>query len=461
MFSVFNKKSDDPKIYSPYFSEIRKSEYFRLDNLDQVYLDYFGSNLYPQTLVDNHYNMLSEGVYGHPKVLSPSSEKSRELIEETRAMVLSSFDAEDYYCIFTDNSISMSSFRDNYPFGPDCVLLSSIDGASPMKSVIERCLSRGGTVDYIKLHSDDLTIDNESFYEKLEKYSDVNTKLLAYPAQSSISGTKHGLNYVTRAQDLGWDVLLEADIYAATNHLSLKKIQPAFVSISFYKIFGYPTGIGCLLVRKDKSQYFEKIDVAEDDDNKRITSKPKYQKRLRDGTINFLDIPMIKDGLEFINKIGADRIQIRMEKLVNWMSAKLTAIQHDNGSPVVEIYGTKNLALRGNCLLLNLYDNVHEMFPLEYLNQKCQKRGISVRSGYLFENIGSDKDVSRTEYLSDCFTCAESDPRRGLVMGHNKISTALRLSIGIPTVQKDLDRFVEMVEALKNKNYQEIKSKQM
>jgi len=34
-----------------------------------------------------------------------------------------------------------------------------------------------------------------------------------------------------------------------TNHLDLEKYSPDFVAVSFYKMFGYPTGLGALLVR--------------------------------------------------------------------------------------------------------------------------------------------------------------------------------------------------------------------
>jgi len=48
----------------------------------------------------------------------------------------------------------------------------------------------------------------------------------------------------------GWDVLLDAEAFVPTNHLDLTAIQPDFVSVSFYKMFGYPAGVGALLVRR-------------------------------------------------------------------------------------------------------------------------------------------------------------------------------------------------------------------
>ena len=48
--------------------------------------------------------------------------------------------------------------------------------------------------------------------------------------------------YHTTGRD--WYVLLDAASYASTSPLDLSAVKPDFVPISFYKIFGYPTGLG-------------------------------------------------------------------------------------------------------------------------------------------------------------------------------------------------------------------------
>ena len=55
----------------------------------------------------------------------------------------------------------------------------------------------------------------------------------------------------TSAQDRGWDVLLDAAAYLPTNVLDLSRWHPDFVAVSWYKVFGYPTGIGSLVVRRE------------------------------------------------------------------------------------------------------------------------------------------------------------------------------------------------------------------
>jgi selenocysteine lyase/cysteine desulfurase len=46
-------------------------------------------------------------------------------------------------------------------------------------------------------------------------------------------------------------VLLDAAAFVPTNRLDLQVHSPDFVVMSFYKMFGYPTGVGCLLVRNE------------------------------------------------------------------------------------------------------------------------------------------------------------------------------------------------------------------
>ena len=73
--------------------------------------------------------------------------------------------------------------------------------------------------------------------------------MFAFPAQSNFSGAQHPLALIDEAQRAGWQVLLDAAAFVPTNALDLSQNKPDYVSI-FYKMFGYPTGVGALLVRK-------------------------------------------------------------------------------------------------------------------------------------------------------------------------------------------------------------------
>src|SRR5262249_11907409 len=75
--------------------------------------------------------------------------------------------------------------------------------------------------------------------------------LLAFPAKSNFSGALHPLSLVNAAKARGLDVLLDVATYAGCRALSLRDCCADFAVLSFYKMFGYPTGVGALIARRD------------------------------------------------------------------------------------------------------------------------------------------------------------------------------------------------------------------
>src|SRR4029079_1116253 len=68
---------------------------------------------------------------------------------------------------------------------------------------------------------------------------------------SNFSGVRHPLSLVRRAQELGHHVLLDAAAFAPSQTLRLRACAADFVALSFYKMFGYPTGVGALIARRE------------------------------------------------------------------------------------------------------------------------------------------------------------------------------------------------------------------
>lgn len=92
--------------------------------------------------------------------------------------------------------------------------------------------------------------------------------LFCFPAQSNFSGRKYPLSYVRgiQCQQLypacehkgRWFVLLDASGFVGCSPLDLKQHPADFVPISFYKMFGFPTGLGALLVRNEVAELLKK-----------------------------------------------------------------------------------------------------------------------------------------------------------------------------------------------------------
>ncbi|KAL2550312.1 Pyridoxal phosphate (PLP)-dependent transferase superfamily protein [Forsythia ovata] len=77
--------------------------------------------------------------------------------------------------------------------------------------------------------------------------------LFVFPLQSRITGTSYSYQWMTKAQENGWHVLLDACALRPKDmdSFGLSLFRPDFLICSFYKVFGEnPTGFGCLLVKK-------------------------------------------------------------------------------------------------------------------------------------------------------------------------------------------------------------------
>ena len=75
--------------------------------------------------------------------------------------------------------------------------------------------------------------------------------MFALTGQSNISNSKNPLSLLAFARAQGYATLLDAAALAPTSVVSLADGVVDAMAVSFYKMFGYPTGVGALVVRED------------------------------------------------------------------------------------------------------------------------------------------------------------------------------------------------------------------
>ncbi len=450
-----NKEENDEQ----FFADLRRREFDRLDRQRHIYLDYTGGNLYAQSLIDKHFSYLREAVYGNPHSTNPTSQLSTLNVTEAREKVLRFFNAQDdYHCIFTANaSGALQIVGECYPFCEDSQFVLTADNHNSVNGIREYCQSKGGHYAYCPLHYEDLTIDETSLDEMLHQHASCKQKLLAFPAQSNVSGVKHPLSWIAKAQALGWDVLLDAAAYVPTTRLNLKQVQPDFVSVSFYKIFGYPTGIGCLLVRKSKFDLLKKPWFAGGTVTAVAVNYGGYflaadHERFENGTVNYLDIPAISRGLDFIESIGMERINRRVKHLTQMLIQQMLDLRHDNGQPLVRIFGPTNLDVKGGTIIFNVSDGEGHAFPFEEVEQRANSQLISLRTG-CFCNPGIDEvnNCVTTEEMAKYFSSRKTGNMHDMFEFLGKMRGAIRISVGIPTSVGDLERFIQFLQGYRNK----------
>ncbi len=431
--------------------DLRRTDYARLDRAGHIYLDYTGGSLYAQSQLDAHFALLRENVFGNPHSSNPTSLAMTELVEHARHAVLEYFNADpqEYGVIFTLNaSGALKLVGESYPFGPERRYLLTFDNHNSVNGIREFARARGARVTYVPICIPDLRLNTEVLERELEAGA---PGLFAYPAQSNFSGVQHDLSWVARAQAAGWDVLLDGAAFAPTNRLDLQRIHPDFVSLSFYKIFGYPTGIGALLARRSALKKLRRpwfaggtITVASVQGDKYYLAEG--EAAFEDGTVNYLGIPAVEIGLRHIARIGIETIHTRVLCLTGWLLEQLNALRHSNGAPLVRIYGPLTTEARGGTITMNFYDPQGHFFDHRRVEAEANQARISLRTGCFCNPGGGEVALGiSAEELTGCFL---QKPQRFTlddfrVCIDHKSTGAVRVSLGVASNFADVWAMVQ------------------
>jgi len=441
--------------------DLRAADYTRLDHKGQVYLDYTGAGIYAESQVNKHRQLLLENVYGNPHSSNPSSIAATQLVESARASVLAYFNAapEEYDLIFTANaSGALKLVGESYPFGPGGQYLLTFDNHNSVNGIREFAHAKGARVTYIPVALPDMRVVETQLEEAWEQADPKMRNLFAYPAQSNFSAVQHPLEWIERAHARGWDVLLDAAAFAPSNRLDLAVWKPDFVPLSFYKMFGYPSGLGALLARRQALTKLQRPWFAGGTITVASVQGDKYyladgHTAFEDGTLDYLNIPAVEIGLKHIEAIGIELIHERVRCLTGWLLENLIPMQHSSGVPLVRLYGPTTTEKRGGALSMNFFNTRGQAIDHRAIEDEANKSNISLRTG-CFCNPGAGElalGISRLE-LAVCFSQPLHEQRLSIddfrLCIDGKSSGAVRVSVGLVTNFDDVQAFLGFARGL-------------
>ena len=443
------------------FAELRRREFARLDREGLAYLDYAGSGLYAESQLDAHRATLATSTLGNPHSESAPSARSTNILDDARARVLRFLDAdpEQYVVCFTANaSAAIKLVAESFPWsaGSSCVL--SADNHNSVNGIRELARRAGVCTTYVRLDDELRICEAEA---TLAQAQATGPNLFAFPAQSNFSGARHPLGLVDSAHALGFAVLLDAAAYLPTCSLSLSRVPADFVALSFYKLFGYPTGIGALVARRDAlarlhRPWFaggtvEYVSVQSDRHQLRAGSEG-----FEDGTPNFLAASAVSDGFAFLDRVGIDRIKSHVEQLTSQLLARLTALSHDNGEALVRLYGPRSTWHRGGTIAFNVLSRDGRPVPYAEVESRARDARVAIRCG-CFCNPGASEaafgfDARRA---SDCLGRVGREfsvQRFAACMGDDVAVGAVRASLGVASNDDDVDRIVDVIASFADRS---------
>ncbi len=332
-----------------------------------------------------------------------SSKLSLKCSDEARQAVLSHFKApSDYTVIFTPNaSTALKLVGEAYPFTGGGQLLIGADSHNSVRSsslfvligptpgtqvhgLREFAAHGGAETIYIPstpcggfdttLAKVSLFLDLHNWLTHLAHLQNILLKhrprskelapsLFVMTGQSNVSNSKNPLAIATHAASLGYHTVVDAAALAPTSIINLSDYPIDGMVISFYKMFGYPTGVGALVVKKSFLEQLRRpwfaggtVEFVQAPGTIVTRSRhiheqfevrytffsppfflPSIDCQFQDGTINYLQLPAITDGLHFISAY-LPFLPLRLSSLLFYLASSLSQLRHDStGQPVVKI----------------------------------------------------------------------------------------------------------------------------
>ncbi|XP_023289256.1 molybdenum cofactor sulfurase 1 isoform X2 [Orussus abietinus] len=460
-------------VYDKEIIEGLDQEFSRLK--DECYVDHAGATLYAESQIKRVQEELLSSIYANPHSIGTAGNGTQDNIDRIRFRILEHFhtSSDEYSVVFTSGATaSLKTVAEMFDF-ENSELSSSTelgcfvyvqDNHTSVLGMRETIAQRGARV--ICLSHDDafktLTCDSADTDDGLWQCGD---SLFVYSAQCNFSGLKYPLNWiekvhnkrlssVTGNQASKWYVLLDAATFAATNDLDLSVYKPDFVCISFYKMFGYPTGIGALLVKNSSANVLKKtyygggtVKVSLSSDMFHV-KRDILHERLEDGTLPFLSIISLRHGFDVLSKFSQQKISEHVFSLARHLHHSLLMMHHRNGKPVVKLlsdtdYEDKNL--QGGIVAFNLLRSNGECIGyMEVLNMAALYK-VHLRTG-CFCNPGACQrhlHLTNQEIMENYdagYTCGGD---RDLING--KPTGAIRISLGYMSTIDDVQRVLLMI----------------
>uniref|UniRef100_A0A7N9C817 Molybdenum cofactor sulfurase n=1 Tax=Macaca fascicularis TaxID=9541 RepID=A0A7N9C817_MACFA len=411
--------------------ELRARESGRLAGT--VYLDHAGATLFSQSQLESFTNDLMENTYGNPHSQNISSKLTYDTVEQVRYRILAHFHttAEDYTVIFTSGSTAaLKLVAEAFPWvsqGPEssgsqfCYLTDSHTSVVGMRNV-----TMAINVTSTPVRPEDLW----SAEERGASVSDPDCQLphlFCYPAQSNFSGVRYPLSWIEEVK-----------------------------SGRLHPIFGFPTGLGALLVHNRAAPLLRKTYFGGGTASAYLAGedfyipRPSVAQRFEDGTISFLDVIALKHGFDTLERLtgGMENIKQHTFTLAQYTYVALSSLRYPNGAAVVRIYSDSEFSspeVQGPIINFNVLDDKGNIIGYSQVDKMASLYNIHLRTG-CFCNTGACQ-----RHLGISNEMVRKNFQAGHVCGDNmdlidgQPTGSVRISFGYMSTLDDVQAFLRFI----------------
>ncbi|CEM18312.1 unnamed protein product [Vitrella brassicaformis CCMP3155] len=468
-----------PAGYSRAIEDWRAEEFGRLQ--DTVYLDHAGAALYPESLVRNHCQHLLSGLHLNPH----SSHAAEQAIDTARRQLLTFFGAasDEYSLVFTSGATeSLRVVAEGFAFGPGSVFAYPVESHTSVVGMRQYAFRHGARVatyemDRLADVADPSYIGRRSIEPPSPSPSPPPSQcpheafssappppnLLIVTGESNFSGLKGDLSLLPSLMEpaiphhqLHYRVLLDASKLAASSRIDLSRTPVDFMVFSLYKVFGYPTGLGGLIVRHSAAPLLSPPSFgggtvqAVAATSAFVAEKAALCDRLEAGSPHFLGIAAVPMAFEAVfRRFSMEQLEQHMQAVTHYAYQRMAALTWRQGGRVFRIFGDHHKEdwprRQGPVVACVVLSPTGDVLPYSSVAGKARERGIVFRTGCHCNTGGCQTHLQLTA----------ADLERHFMSGHvcgDDVDTidgqptgCIRLSFGFSSTLADVDRFIDFI----------------
>jgi len=232
------------------------------------------------------------------------------------------------------------------------------------------------------------------------------------------------------------------------------------MAVSFYKMVGFPTGVGGLVAKKSFLRQLKRpwfaggtVDVVQVPGSG-FTAAQQVHEQFEDGTINFASLAAVTRGLTMLSGY-IPYLPLRLSTLARYLVDSLAAIRHDAASTPVALILSRRPGQRlsavgeqsdtGSTVSLVFLEPSGGMMPNSFVEYAATKNKISLRTGCMCNPGGSAAILgfeAAMEKFSPGITYEDFEDIAGRELG------VVRLSLGLASDFSDVHRLLRFVRGV-------------
>lgn len=464
------------------------TEFSRLSLQHIHYLDHAGAALYSEHQVKDSYDRLKGNLYCNPH----TNQLTEQQVDEVRAQVLSFFNASpgEYQVIFTRGATeALKLLAETFDFqtnGHFMYLRHAHNSVVGMRAVVKTKNVHVMEVDGF------LSLQHNEPQPATQIYS-LSNSLVVFPAQCNFNGFKYPLQTIDvfhqghqltediQRMSKNWYVCVDAANFVSTSRLDLSQVKPDFVALSFYKLFGYPTGLGALLVSRRGQQVLQKVYHGGGTVEFALSNveqhrkKIQFHERFEDGTLPFLSIISLMSGFETLNRLvppegdgqevrksgrrGRDsvaglttmeRISWHVFRLAKYLYDQLKELKYPNGQPLIRFYNQTEFqpddkVLQGGIVTFNVHRWDGEMAGYKEIEALAEMNDIYLRVGCFCNPGACQTHLEMSTQLIMQLEASGHSCNGSMDVMDSQPFGFVRISVGYVTGRANVDAFLRML----------------